>query len=174
MDARHSLPSAALVVSEGTRLRVVGEAPHRELMRAIARGAYERGAALVRLEYRDAVLKAECDAFADEGWAYPRLLGDECPNAMEGADQDRLTRILRAWGKAVERLLAAQMASRFPWCIVPAATEAWARSVLGPSAGFNVSLVHEDLMIGSPSMDVTGVDASGREIPLMRRGDFAI
>jgi aminopeptidase len=145
---------AGLGLGEGTRLRVVGAAPHRELMREIARAAYERGAALVLVDYddpalariradtsRDAyldevpdILRRESEAFVVGGWAYLRLLGDEDPNAMEGADQDRLTRIQRARGKAVESLRAAQMASRFPWCIMPAPTDAWATSMLGPGA----------------------------------------
>jgi aminopeptidase len=145
---------AGLRVGEGTRLRVVGAAPHRELMREIARLAYERGAALVRLDYDDpalsriradhsreayldeasAVLKAESDALAAEGWSLLRLLGDEEPDAMEGADQDRLTRIQRARSAAVENLRVAQMASRIPWCVMPAATDAWAHALLGAQA----------------------------------------
>ena len=39
--------------------------------------------------------------------------------------------------------------------------------------GFNVSIVHEDLMIGSPQMDVTGIDASGQEFALIRRGSYS-
>ena len=49
----------------------------------------------------------------------------------------------------------------------------WSEEEKG-SRGFNVSLVHEDLMIGGPEVDVTGVDASGREVALMRKGSFII
>jgi aminopeptidase len=146
---------AGLRVGEGTRLRITGAAPQRELMREMARAAYERGAALVRLDYDDptlsriradcsrdgyldevsALLKAESDALAGEGWSTLRLLGEEEPDAMEGADQDRLTRIQRARSKAVESLRAAQMASRLPWCVMPGGTEAWAASILGGGAG---------------------------------------
>jgi len=31
-----------------------------------------------------------------------------------------------------------------------------------------------DFMIGSEEVDVTGLDAAGREIPIIRRGRFAI
>ena len=41
------------------------------------------------------------------------------------------------------------------------------------SRGFNVSLVHEDLMIGSQEVEVTGIGADSREIPLISRGLFA-
>ncbi len=40
--------------------------------------------------------------------------------------------------------------------------------------GFNTSFVHQDFMIGSPEVDVTGTDASGREIPVIARGRFAV
>jgi aminopeptidase len=40
--------------------------------------------------------------------------------------------------------------------------------------GFNASVVHQDLMIGSSEIDVMGFDESGREIPLLRRGSFVI
>lgn len=40
--------------------------------------------------------------------------------------------------------------------------------------GFNESLVHNDYMIGSEKVDVTGRDASGREIPILRAGRFVI
>jgi aminopeptidase len=38
--------------------------------------------------------------------------------------------------------------------------------------GYNDCLVHLDFMIGSEETDVTGTDASGREIPIIRRGSF--
>jgi aminopeptidase len=146
---------AGLKIGEGSRLSVTGAAPHRELMREIARLAYERGASLVRLVYDDpallriradlsreacldevsAVQKAESDAMVGEGWSLLRLLGDEDPEALEGADQDRLTRIQRARSKALEKLRVEEMASRMPWCVMPAATDAWARAILGGEAG---------------------------------------
>ncbi len=145
---------AGLGVGEGTKLRMIGAMTNRELMHAIAEAAYGRGAALVRIEYEDsrlariradrsrdeyldqvsALLERESEVFAGEGWAYLRLLGDEDPDAMEGADSDRLTRIQRARGQAVTALRTAQMSSRIAWCVLPAATEAWAKNVLGPGA----------------------------------------
>jgi aminopeptidase len=145
---------AGLSVGEGTKLRITGAAPQRELMREIARAAYERGAALVSVEYDDpkllriradnsrdsyldevsSVLKAQSDALTSERWSLLRLLGEEDPNALEGADQDRLTRIQRSRSRAVESLRAAQMAGRLPWCVMPAATDSWAESILGPKA----------------------------------------
>ncbi|CAD7836814.1 Aminopeptidase S (Leu, Val, Phe, Tyr preference) [Olavius algarvensis spirochete endosymbiont] len=42
------------------------------------------------------------------------------------------------------------------------------------AAGCNVSLAHLDLMIGSPGMSVFGLDAEGRETPIIVRGRFVI
>jgi aminopeptidase len=143
---------AGLGLREGDRLRIVGEPPHRALMNAIAAAAYDRGAALVRVEYDDpalariradrsreafldevpSALKAESEALAAGLWCYLRLEGAEDPGALEGADQNRLTRIHRARSAAVETLRGAYMASRIPWCVMPAATDSWARAILGP------------------------------------------
>jgi len=40
--------------------------------------------------------------------------------------------------------------------------------------GFNTSFVHEDLMIGSDEVSVTGSAASGRDVPLITRGKFVL
>lgn len=40
--------------------------------------------------------------------------------------------------------------------------------------GINVSIVHTDFMIGGPEIEVTGYDGSGKEIPLIRNGDFVL
>ena len=40
--------------------------------------------------------------------------------------------------------------------------------------GCNISLVHTDFMIGSPSLDVTGYDTAGKEFPIIRKGSFVI
>jgi len=123
-------------------------------MHAIARGAYERGAALVRVEYDDRLLtriqvdcsraqyldavpaigQKEAEVFAAEGWYQLRLAGDEEPDALVGADQERLMRMQRARNQAMTVLRSAQMSSRIPWSVVPAATEAWAKQVLGMAA----------------------------------------
>ena len=40
--------------------------------------------------------------------------------------------------------------------------------------GFNTSAVHEDLMVGSDAVSVTGEDASGKSVPVIVRGRFAV
>ena len=39
--------------------------------------------------------------------------------------------------------------------------------------GMNDSLVHEDFMIGTEDMEITGVTWSGDEIPVFNKGNFA-
>ena len=38
--------------------------------------------------------------------------------------------------------------------------------------GVNQAETHVDFMVGTPTMDVTGITADGRRIPIMRRGPF--
>ena len=40
--------------------------------------------------------------------------------------------------------------------------------------GLNESVVHEDFMIGSESMDIDGICRDGRKIPIFRKGNWAI
>ena len=40
-------------------------------------------------------------------------------------------------------------------------------------AGVNDSLVHEDFMIGTADLNITGITADGREVPVFRKGNFA-
>jgi leucyl aminopeptidase (aminopeptidase T) len=40
--------------------------------------------------------------------------------------------------------------------------------------GLNRSSIHLDVMIGSPDLEVTGVDAKGRRRPLIRDGAWQI
>jgi len=146
---------AGLGLTPGTMLRIAGEFPHRELMYAVARAAYDRGARFVKIDYEDvglariradhsrdeyvdslsAMVEKDSETYVDEGWSYLRIEGYEDPAAMEGVDQERLVRMQRVRGHAVRAYREAQMSSRLPWCVMPGPTEAWARSVLGPSAG---------------------------------------
>ena len=145
---------AGLGLAPGAMLRIAGEMPQRELMYAVARGAYERGARFVRIDYDDVrlariradlckddylealseLVERESEILVKEGWSYLRIDGYESPDSMEGADQTRLTRMQRARGRAVRALREAQMSSRVPWCVMPGPTDAWARQVLGPAA----------------------------------------
>lgn len=41
------------------------------------------------------------------------------------------------------------------------------------AAGVNYSAIHEDFMIGTPDLEITGITFSGEEIPIFRSGKFA-
>ena len=43
-----------------------------------------------------------------------------------------------------------------------------------PARGVNRSTIHLDVMIGSPKLEATGVNARGRRIPLIREGAWQI
>ena len=40
--------------------------------------------------------------------------------------------------------------------------------------GVNDSMIHEDLMIGTPDMNITAYTRRGEEIPVFRNGDWAL
>ena len=40
--------------------------------------------------------------------------------------------------------------------------------------GVNESLTHVDFMIGSPDLQITGITAEGKEVPVFRNGNFAV
>jgi aminopeptidase len=42
------------------------------------------------------------------------------------------------------------------------------------AAGVNDSLVHEDFMIGTPDLEITGITSQGEQIPVFRNGNFAV
>ena len=42
------------------------------------------------------------------------------------------------------------------------------------SRGINVSSIHTDFMIGSPEVDIWGVDATGSETPILANGDWVL
>ncbi|MBP3722582.1 MAG: aminopeptidase, partial [Selenomonadaceae bacterium] len=46
-------------------------------------------------------------------------------------------------------------------------------SVTLVKAGANDSILHEDFMIGSPDLSVTGVKENGEEVVVMKNGNFA-
>jgi aminopeptidase len=60
----------------------------------------------------------------------------------------------------------------YPGCL--AGAEKLSSAAAQREAGCNVSMVHTDFMIGSPQTDVFGVQADGREVPIIRQGNFVI
>ncbi len=59
----------------------------------------------------------------------------------------------------------------YPACV--AGGDALSKEQLA-KAGANDSLLHEDFMIGTSDLEVTGVTADGKEIAVFRKGNFAI
>jgi aminopeptidase len=43
-----------------------------------------------------------------------------------------------------------------------------------PARGINRSVIHLDIMVGSPELEATGFDAHGRRVPLIRRGAWQV
>lgn len=41
------------------------------------------------------------------------------------------------------------------------------------AVGVNESMIHEDFMIGAPDLNITGITADGREVPIFVNGDWA-
>lgn len=60
--------------------------------------------------------------------------------------------------------------SCYPECI--AGGETMSRDELAAQGG-NLAETHVDFMIGTPTMNVTGLCADGREIPIIQTGRFA-
>jgi len=118
MDPRRTLArvavDAGLGISDGAMLRIQGEHPHRDLMYMVAQEAYDRGARLVRIDYDDVPLtRIRVDRSRDAHV--------EAVSAM--LEKDSEIYVSEGWS-----LLRIELA----WCVLPAATEAWARAVLGP------------------------------------------
>lgn len=143
------LLDACLGLAPGARLRVAAEPCHRPLMHAIAEAAYARGARAVRFDYADprlariradhardewvedvsALVRREAETYVEEGWTTLNLVGEEDPKAMEGADPSRVQRSLKARSGHVKPFRDAMMSNRLAWCVAPAPTAAWGRSV---------------------------------------------
>lgn len=138
-----------LSFGEGDRLRIQTEMPHRELVHAIAKGAWERGARDLRVEWGDAKLAriyydharetnfdeaptyvgVDGSMYVDEGWCVLSLKGDEDPAALDGVDSGRLQRHQRSRALAASKYRNAIMSNQIAWTVLPVPTETWARTV---------------------------------------------
>jgi aminopeptidase len=138
-----------LNLERGQDVLVIADLEHAELVRAIARAAYEAGARYVDVKYADARLtRIRTDLSPDDGlgWSPPHTIkqiedlaeqrgaviqisGPPDPAIYEGADGERLSR-----NSPVEfrRVYLDQVnEGRFNWVIVAGPTEAWAERVFG-------------------------------------------
>jgi aminopeptidase len=144
------LVDTCLGFEAGDRLRISGEIPHRPLMLAAARRAYELGARAVRVEFSDPTLRRIqadfqrdeylgetslaqtrlSETYASELWSVLSILGEEDPSASEGADPGKLQKIGRARYLADKSLQEAVRTNRIAWCVAPFPTAAWAREAI--------------------------------------------
>jgi aminopeptidase len=138
-----------LNLEQGQDVLIIADLEQAELVRAIARAAYEAGARYVDVKYVDAQLtRIRTDLSPDEalGWSPPytmqqivdladhrgavvQISGPPDPAIYEGADGERLSR-----NSPVEfrRVYLDQVnEGRFNWVIVAGPTPAWAQRVFG-------------------------------------------
>jgi len=132
----------------GQRLLLAGPVAAVELMRRIAKQAYELGAPSVSVEFLDEQLGliralhahdgtleevdqerlAMFKAKLERGDAYLRVTGSD-PDLMSAADPQRLGRMAKAQGAAYRPVGNLVQRAHMPWTIVPHATPAWAAKV---------------------------------------------
>ena len=141
-------------LAPGQVLRVSAEPEHVDLVRAIARIAYETGARFVETVYRDPHLKrarvlnapedtldwsppwslALIDHLAESHGATITITGESDPELLGDLEPGR---VARAFARtAHQRLLAAENDGRIAWSIVACPTPGWAEAVFGePDVG---------------------------------------
>jgi aminopeptidase len=152
-EKRHRLGLLAVEVgvnlAPGQFLHILAHPEHRELVREIARIAYERGASHVELTVDDPHLRRErirhvsaesldwspqwslslLDYMIEAGGAHIAIGGDPEPELMSGLDAARVAkgrpRVARG------KLLDAQNDRRIAWTMIACPTEGWARNVFG-------------------------------------------
>jgi aminopeptidase len=138
-----------LNLQPGQDVLIIADVEHVDLVRAVTRQAYERGARYVEVDYRDARLsRIRADLSPDEslGWSPPHrvqqindladrqgaivsITGSSDPAIFEGVDGERLSRNSEvAWRRAY---LDRVNEGHFNWVIVAGPTRAWAKRVFG-------------------------------------------
>ena len=146
-------------VQPGQLLQIASETIHKDLVLAIARKAYERGAKLVvtdladprharlriertardeDLDFLPRFVAARYDELVDEEAATLSLIGSEDPDLMEGVDAKRNNRVRMSRFKSLRRFYDEGINQlKVQWCVAAAATPAWGKKVypgLAPDA----------------------------------------
>lgn len=152
-------------IDEGRNLQIRGEPVHWELIQHIAEAAYRRGARFVGArsehpglqkariehsadEYLDYVprqVEAVNDIFIEDEWAVVAIAGMEDPDYFSDVDVERNARVGKAMSRAMKPFRRALQSDRFPWIVVSAPTDGWARKVFGAGAGNPGATAREDL-----------------------------
>lgn len=132
-----------LVVIDGTVI-------HRDLMLAMAKECWNRGARYVYLRYGDdlayrdrvssmplewidgtpGAIDSLWSSFAKEGWLRLGIYGDEDPAFLEDVEPERLKRASAASHRASRPAMEVLLSFSIPWNMVSYPTDAWARLVL--------------------------------------------
>ncbi len=127
---------------------------------------FEKGVAVeVRAEKGDELLQQMMSA--DEG---ARRLGEI---ALVPASSPIRQSGLLYYNTLFDENAACHMAfgEGYPTCVKGGA--AMSREELD-AKGLNDSLIHEDIMIGTPGMNITGITADGRRVPVFKAGEWAL
>lgn len=118
---------------------------------ALAERAYEKGAALVKIELDDLHLLKKRLEHQEErhlsdlpyyqkvvdyemivkDWAYIRIDNTENRHQLVGADANKLALYKSALSRAGKLLSAKRMRHEIPWCVICVPGEVWAKDVLG-------------------------------------------
>lgn len=155
-----ALLRTALGLQPGQGLLIRAELAHREFVNIAVEAAYDAGAGLVVVDWRDprtdharygrsrpdylervpAGLIAQYRQVVDEGWAQLNLTGEELPGLLNDVDPAAISRAGQARAKATEFYRNGVMVPLFAWTIGGVPTAAWARQVfpdLSETEGMN-------------------------------------
>lgn len=141
-------------IQNGQHLSISASVECAELVRLCSETAYDMGAACVDVVWSDdslsrmKYLRASDEVFEkipewmgvmydsqlEQGTARLVISGTD-PELLAGADPMRIQKWQQATGKRLERYSAAQMASKFQWCIGSFATRRWAEKIFPDFTG---------------------------------------
>ncbi len=113
-------------------------------------------------------MRPELQSYLDEDWALLSLDGEEDPDALDGADAERLAAMERAAAQA-RHFFSVEMLARLAWCIAPCPTPGWARQVLGAPASGAEEAVEELWSLLVPLLRLDAPDPEAAWLAHMQR-----
>lgn len=145
----HLTIEMGLNLQPGQCVRLTAELAHRNFVQQLVSAAYQAGAPYVHVEWSDDMLLrtrldyASSDSLdyfpdfevaryrqmAEEKWARLAIVGPEYPDILDAVDPKRIRLVNQARSRKIKFYAQAQMANQFQWCLVAAATPAWAKKV---------------------------------------------
>ncbi|OGZ79326.1 MAG: hypothetical protein A2360_01385 [Candidatus Staskawiczbacteria bacterium RIFOXYB1_FULL_32_11] len=150
----------------GQKIRINGEAIHKDFAALLAKKAYERGAQYVHtdmsipmvginrshhqkdeyLNYVPGFVKAQVDQYINERWSLISLGGMEDPDINKRMNQDRNSIITKASMEVSKPLSHAAITGICPWTIVAVPTQKWAEKVTGKKGKRALELIWKDFI----------------------------